>query len=315
VCSPCLGSGAHNVFPQEILKNLPTDIRFVFQLNDDSVNEGNTDPYEIQFFIEHFKDNSVKSHDNFHSNFFIFDSSAIMTSANLTEPAYESNVEAGVMLDTLEADEAKSFFEQNLWLKAKPISDLKKLKKMWNLTQNTTDKKGSFKKSKFHTKIKDWTDDYVNIWYIGVPNRMSATTERKIKKETGWAPELLLIGDIGYNAFKQLKLGDLTYLSNLYKKRGKIEIQLARVIDKGRVETDEGDLHLACHVEKNHELEREQFYELLKNTGISSRSSETLLNDEQLKRLTDTLSSIKHKRKKKQKTHTKKTRPKKRKQT
>ena len=62
-------------------------------------------------------------------------------------------------------------------------------------------------KVKPHTKIKDWTDDYVNTWYIGVPCRMSAKTERKIKKETNWRTELSLVGDIGYRAFKEIKLG------------------------------------------------------------------------------------------------------------
>ena len=300
VCSPNFGSGAHKVFSQEILKKPPLDIRFVIRLNDIAVKRGETDPYEVQYLMEHFKDSNVKSHDTFNSNIYIFDNSALITSANLTETAFESNIEVGVMLDGSEVDEVKNFFNQSLWQNAKPISDLKKLKKTWNLSKTAVN--GNLKKTKPHTKIKDWADSYVNTWYIGVLNRISAKTERKIKKETSWATELLLVGDIGYNAFKQLKLGDLTYLANLYRKRGKIEIELARVFDKGRVETDEGDLHFTCQVEKKYLLEREQFYELLKNMNIHSRTCETILNDEQLNRLSNTLSLIKHKRKRKAKT-------------
>ncbi len=84
VCSPDLGSGAHNVFSQEILKNPPSDIRFVFSVNDLSVKQGKISPYEIQFFMEQFKDGCLKSLDSFHSNMYVFDDSAVLTSANLT---------------------------------------------------------------------------------------------------------------------------------------------------------------------------------------------------------------------------------------
>ena len=288
VCSPELGTGAHKVFSQEILKNPPSNIRFVFRLNDTAIKRGETDPYEIQYFIEHFKDCSIKSCDIFDSNIYIFDDSALITSANLAVTAFERNLEAGVLLEGSELGEIKRYFEEILWANAKPIGDLRKLKKTWNLTQKTRANE-TVNKIKPHTKIKDWTDDYVNAWYIAVPNRMTAKTEQKVKKEEGWAKELLLVGDIGYNAFKQLKLGDLTYLANLYKKTGKIEVESARVFDKGKVETDEGDLHVACQIQKNYILEREQFYELLKNMNIHSRTCETTLNQEQLNQLNLTL--------------------------
>ena len=301
VCSPYLGLGAHKVFSQEMLKNPPSDIRFVFQLNEIAVKRGEVNPYEIQYLMEHFADGSIKCHDSFYSNIYIFDNSALITSANLTENAFENNIEIGVLLEGSEIGEVKSFFTESLWANAKGISDLKKLKKTWNIAQKAA-LKGNLKKTKHDTKIKDWNDDYVNAWYIGVLNRVSAKTESKIKKETGWPTELLLVGDTGYNAFRQLKLGDLTYLANLHKKRGMITIELAKVFDKSRVETDEGDFHFACQVEKNYLLEREQFFELLKNMNIHSKSCEIILNSEQLNRLRDTLSLIKHKRKRKAKT-------------
>ena len=303
VSSVHLGFGAHKIFSQEIVKNPPSDIRFVFPLNDMTVKRGEINPYEIQYLKERFKDESVKANDRTYSNIYIFDNSALITSANLTKTAFENNIEVGVMLDDSEVDKIKSFFNQNLWQNAKPISDLKKQKQLWNLTQKLAAKNANPnpKKTKPHTNIIDWTDEHVNTWYIGVLNRLPAKTVKKIKKETNWEAELLLVGDIGFKAFRDLKLGDLTYLADLNKTRGKIHMQLARVHDKSRVETDSGDLHLACQVQKNFILEREKFYETLKNIGINSRSYEMKLEDEQLKRLSDILSTVKPIRKKKTK--------------
>ena len=296
VCSPCLGLDAHEVFSQEILRNTLSDIRFVFGLNDVSVKSGEVNPYEIQYFVEHFKGSSIKSHDNFHSNIYVFDDVALITSANLTRAAFESNIEVGVVFDGPEVDEVKRFFDQSLWQAAKPIGDLRKFKRIWNAAQKDA-KNVNLKKGQFHTKIKDWTDDYVDSWYIGVPFRLSAKTERKIKKETNWPSKLSIVGDAGYQTFRQIKLGDLAYLADLSKKRGKIEIKVARILDKSRVETDEGDLHLAYETENNYLLEREKFYEMLKEAGIGSRTSETILSNDQLNHLSIVLSSIKHKRK------------------
>ncbi len=203
----------------------------------------------------------------------------------------------GVLIDGSEFDEIKKFFTEKLWANAKPIGDLKKLKLTWNLSQKNAAKKGKLKKPKQQNSIKEWTDDYANSWYIGVANRLPTKTERRIKQETGWGTELLVVGDVGYPAYKQLKLGDITYLVNLYKKHGKIEVELAHVFDKSRIETDEGDLHLACRAEKRYLLSREQFYQLLKTMNIHSRTSETTINGAQLKLLNDCLASIKQKRK------------------
>jgi len=296
VCSPHVGLDAHEVFSQEILRNPLSDIRFVFRLNDVSVKGGEVSPYEIQYFMERFKGSAVKSHDNFHSNVYIFDNSALITSANLTKAAFERDIEVGVLLDGSEVDEVKRFFDQGLWHTAKPVGDLGKFKRIWNAAQKSA-KPVDLKKLKSHTKIKVWTDDYVDRWYIGVPFQMSAKTERKIKKETSWPTNLSLVGDVGYQAFKQIKLGDLAYLADLSKRRGKIEIKLARIFDKSRVETDEGDLHLAYETENNYLLEREKFYEMLKEACIGPKTSETLLGDYQLKHVSSVLSSIRHKRK------------------
>ena len=65
VCSPLLGSGVHRVFSQEILKNPPTDTRFIFRVNDFVVREDEVNPYEIQYFMEHFKSAKIKCNENF----------------------------------------------------------------------------------------------------------------------------------------------------------------------------------------------------------------------------------------------------------
>jgi hypothetical protein len=298
VCSPSLGLGAHRVFSQEILKNPPADIRFVFPVNDFAVKD-EVNPYEIQYFMEHFKGVSIKSHENLHSNIYIFDNSALITSATLTEAAFESNLEVGVLLEGSDAEEVKSFFTQNLWNTSKSIGELKKYKLIWNLAQKTL-KKTSMKTAKPHTKIEDWTNDYINTWYIGVSNWISAKSERKIKKETNWQTKLSILGDISYRAFTQVKLGDYTYIADL-SKRGKIEIVLVQVSDKARVETDEGDFHCAFEMEKSYLLDREQFFDMLKNANISSKTSETILDHDQLNHVVNALSSIKRKRKHKSK--------------
>ncbi len=298
VCSPAVALGAHKVFSQEILKKPPADIRFIFGLNDFAVKAGEVNPFEIQYLLEHFKGISIKSHENFHSNIYIFDNSALITSATLTEAAFESNVEVGVLLEEPDAENVKNFFIQNLWNTAKPLSELKKYKLMWNLAQKNT-KKVTPKKIKPHTEIKDWTNTYINTWYIGVFKWISKKSIHKIKKETSWRSDLSVLGDVGYQAFMHLKLGDYVYLAD-FSKRGKIEVSLVRITDKAKVETDEGDLHCAYEAEKTYSLDRERFYELLKNANIKSKA-EAVLNDEQLKQVVDVVSSIKRKRKNKAK--------------
>jgi hypothetical protein len=297
VSSPSLSLGAHRVFSQEILKNPPTDIRFVFPVNDLNVNKGEVNPYELQYLMERFKGINIKSHENFHSNIYIFDNSALITSAALTDAAFETSIEAGVLLEGSDLEEVKNFFTQNIWNSSKSMGDLKKYKLMWNLSQKTT-KLVNLKKTKPHTKIRDWTNAYIDTWYIGVSKWLSKKSEHKIKKETNWTTDLSVLGDISYHAFTQVKLGDFVYIADLCK-RGKIEIGLVKISDKARVETDEGDFHCAFETEKKYSLEREPFFEMLKNASIKSKTSEIILNDEQAKQVAEILFSIKKKRKRK----------------
>jgi hypothetical protein len=299
VCSPSLGSGAHRVFSQEILKNTPADTRFIFRVNDFAVKEGEFNPYEIQYLMEHFKGAKIKSNENFNSNIYIFDNSALLTSATLTEEAFENNIEVGILLEGSDVEEIKSFFNESLWNTSKPMGELKKYKIIWNLAHKTV-KKANLKKIKDHTKIRDWTNASVNTWFIWVSHWISSKSEHKIKKETNWQTNLSVLGDVGYNFFSHVKLGDLAYIADL-SKRGKIGIELVQIFDKARVETDEGDLHGAFETEKTYALKREPFYEMLKNANIRFKTSETILNDNQLNQIAIVLSSIKRKRKRKAK--------------
>ncbi len=294
VCTPSIGLGAHRVFSQEILKNPPADIRFVFRVNDFAVKTDEVNPYEIQYLMEHFKGISIKSHENFHSNIYIFDDSALITSATLTEAAFESNLETGILLEGPEAEEAKNFFSQSLWDTSKSMGELKKYKLMWNSAQKKT-KKTNLKKPKPHTQIKDWTNAHINTWYIGVSTGISKKTQRQIKKETNWQTNLSVLGDVGYHFFSQVKLGDYAYLADL-SKRGKVGIEFLQVSDKARVETDDGDLHCAYMREKTYALERKKFFEMIKNINVKAKPAETVLNDDQLKQVVEVLSSIRIKR-------------------
>jgi hypothetical protein len=294
-----LGTDAHKVFSQEILKHPPTDIRFVFRLNDETIKRNEIDPHEVQYLRERLKEDSVKACDKLHSNIFIFDNQALVTSANLTKAAFENNPEVGVIVDGEELTAVKNFFAEILWKNAKSVGDLKSFKKAWNLNQKQLVKKSQRRlKVVAHTNIADWSDEYANTWYIGVPNRFPARAMQEVRRETNWGNHLQVVGDVGYSAFKELKIGDLAYLADLYKQRGKIVVQMLRVYDRCKVETDEGDFHLACHVLKNFTLERNQFFELLKRMGIRSRSLDVRLSAEQLKVLSETLLSIKPTRKK-----------------
>ncbi len=299
VSSTNLGADAHKIFSQQIIKNPPSNIRFVFPLNDTTVKRGEINPYEVQYLKERFKDDNVKANDQTYTNIYIFDNTAFLTSAALTEAAFGSNIEAGVMLDGSEAEKIKRFFEENLWQTARPIGDLKKQKTMWNLQQKKAPKDAAKLKIKPHTQLAEWTDEHISTWYGGVLNRLPTRSMQKIREETNWSRELLLVGDVGYKAFKELELGDLIYLANLNSQPGKILMQLVRVHDKSRVETDDGDLHLLGQVQRNYTLEREKYFELLKNLGITSRSVEMKLTDEQLKSMLDVFATIKKRRRRK----------------
>jgi hypothetical protein len=305
VSSPYLGLDAHEIISQEIIKNPPTDMRFVFTINEFAVKKGEANPYEAQYFMEHFQNNSVKTHDAFHLNIYIFDNSALIASANLTKTAFESNSEAGVFLEEEEqVNEAKAFFN-NLWENAKPIKDIKRYKKIWS-AQKKGEPTGQLRVAKSHVKIEPWKDNFVDTWYFSIPSAPKKRTIRKIQKDTNWSKNLELIVDIGPHIFRQVKLGDIALIADLAKKRdSSTKVEYARIFDKSKVETEEGDLHFAYETKKSYQIDRTKFCEMLKNTGIAAKGSEIMLTQDQTKIITTTLSATKTRRKRKHHTKTK----------
>ena len=188
--STSLGLGAHQVFSQEILKNPPADIRFIFQVNDYAVKQGQVNPYEMQYLNEHFKGISIRSSDNFNSNIFIFDNSALITSATLTKAAFETNIEAGVLLEGTEAEEVKGFFNESLWNSAKSIGDLKKYKHNVELSAEEQRKTVISKKLSLTPKSRIGPTPTSTHGILAFPNGYLQNLSAKIKKETNWPTNL-----------------------------------------------------------------------------------------------------------------------------
>jgi hypothetical protein len=220
----------------------------------------------------------------------------LVTSATLTKTSFEKDVEAGVLLEGAEVDQVKNHFSENLWENAKPIKDYKKLKKTWNhKDKSTIIKKRS--KTKCEMKIKKWTDDSASVWYFSIQDPPPKNILRKIRKEANWTDKWELVSDIGPTAYKQLKLGDKAFLADLTKNRlNTIPIVFAGVLDKCRVLTDWGDLHFAYEQEKIYPIERNQFFEMLKNSRISPKNSEIRLTQEQKNLIVSTVTSVKLKK-------------------
>jgi len=304
ICSPLLGLDAHEVFSQETTKNPPVDMRFVFRINEATVKRGEVNPYEVQFFMEHFKSGSIRAHDAFHSTIYIFDNSALIASADLTKTAFQSNIEAGILLDEeAQVNEAKNFFSK-LWDAAKPVKDVQKHKKAWNASKKI--ELAGLKGPKPHTKIEQWKDEYFDTWYFSIPSAIAKRAVRKIQKATNWPNNLQLIVDIGPTTFKQVKLGDIAIIADLAKKRASTtKLEFARIFDKSRVETDEGDLHFAYETINVYQINRNRFYSILKNASIEAKSTEILLNRDQGKTITAAMPLTKARKRRRRRTKTK----------
>ncbi len=295
VCSPRLELGAHEVFSQETVKHVPADVRFIFPVYDAAVKAGEVDPYEVEFLMEHFPNGQVRSVDGFSLNVYVFDDSALVTSASFVRSAYEGGGEAGVLLEGSEAAEARSFFCLGLWEKAKPVHDVRKLKKLWKHSKRSISSKAAGK-SKPSVKVVPWADDSVSTWYFSVFDASVTKVMRRVQKEANWPRNLELVSDIGPVAFRQLRLGDNVFLADLSKNRNEVAVHFARVYDKARVETDVGDLHFAYETRKTYPTQRSVFYETLKSVGVPAKGSEIQLTQEQVNLLTSAFSSGKKKK-------------------
>jgi hypothetical protein len=185
-----------------------------------------------------------------------------------------------------------------LWENAKSIKDLKKFKRIWAVPK--TESAGKLRAPKSHTVIGAWRDDLVETWYFSVQSTPTKRAIHKIQKDTGWPKALSLVVAVGPSTFRQLKLGDIAVVADLAKKRdSSATIKFARVFDRSRVETEEGDLHLAYEVKQSYQIDKDQFYQMLKNAGIATKGSEIMLGQDQIKLILATLSSVKTRRKRK----------------
>jgi hypothetical protein len=129
---------------------------------------------------------------------------------------------------------------------------------------------------------------------------------RKIQKATNWPNNLQLIVDIGPSTFKQVKLGDKAIIADLAKKRASTtKLEFARIFDKSRVETDEGDLHFAYETINVYQINRDRFYSILKNARIEAKSTEILLNRDQGKTITAAMPLTKARKRRRRRTKTK----------
>ncbi len=301
ICSPRLGYGAHEVLSQETLKTLPPDTRFLFPINDAAVKAGEINPYEAEFLQMHYPNSCMRTLDGFGLNIYVFDDLALVTSAVFAKSAFERFMEAGVLLDGAEAEGLKNFFCSCLWENAKPVKDLRRLKKLWN---HTTKSIPVIKlvKAKAPPKIENWTDEAFGSWYFLLLDSTVKKVARKIQKEANWPKTFSLATDIGPNAFRKLKPGDNAFLADLSKNRSEVPVHFARIFDKSRAETDVGDLHFAYEPKKTYLIERSSLYEILKKVGIHAKSSEIQLTQEQAKLLTSSFESIKPKKKPRKRT-------------
>jgi hypothetical protein len=283
VCSPYLGESAHQIFSQNIIKTPPADVRFVFRVNDLSVKQGEVNPYEVQYLIEHFTE--IRTNDGFHCKIYIFDDSAIISSANLTKTAFESNIEAGVLLENQEIEEVKDFFAKTLWDNSAALKNVEKYKRIWKIREATSKSHSSCRVKK-HTHIKEWTDDSVATWYFNVPFYFSKKIEQKIRREANLPKDIIIFVDMHITSFRNLKLGDLVFIVDLNKKRGKVDIETGRVFDKCKVETDEGDHHFAYQTIKTYKIDRKKLVAALGELNLSKKS-DTILTEPQIQELTN----------------------------
>lgn len=269
ICSPYLGTDARRIFSQEILKNPPRDIRFIFRLNDRSVKRKEVNPYEMQYFLDHFKDSDIRTNNTFHAKIYIFDNSALVTSANLTKAGFQNNIEAGVLLERSEVEKAKDFFKK-LWRNSVPLANLDDYKYAWrkSRTKGDFDNHSPKAKTKAHTRIKPWNDDVMNRWFIQVEGNMKKKTENKIIERTNWT-NLGLMAGLHRKTYGGLKLGDIIYIHDL-KSKGKstTTIEESQLKDKRVIRTGEGLYHLGYEEKRVHRVKKSEFDNWLKIADI-----------------------------------------------
>jgi len=279
VCSPYLGLDSHEVFSEKIMETPPKDIRFIFRLNTLAVRRGEVNPYEIEYFIEHFRRSNIKTNDAFHSKIYIFDDSALVTSANLSKRAFQTNIEAGVLLQQEQVRKVKSFFE-SLWKISKPIRNLDSYKSAWNKAKakrKTSEDQYSKRTITPHTRIKSWNEDTANKWFIRVTEKMSTKTENALYKATHWTRKLGLLAQLERKTYESLRLGDIVYIFDFTgKSKNLVKFEEARVKDKCNIETDDGNYHLVYEKTNGFAIKKNEFDQLSKKARLGKAYEKVL---------------------------------------
>lgn len=287
VCSPYLGYGAHEVFSEEIGRTPPGDVRFIFKLSMRPVKRGVVNPHEIEYIQKHLKGCKIKTNDIFHSKIYIFDDSAVITSANLSKTAFGKNIEAGVLLNGAQFTKAKRFFE-NLWKRSDPIKNLNDFKRAWRTTKGTGNKGDLRTKTKVkpHTSIQAWDENLENKWLVHITDETDRETERSIYEATNWKESGELVTDLRRATYNSVGTGDIIYLQIDYEENQKPKIEKGKVIDKRMVETDRGGkYHLAYESIVEKKIEKSKLEQWLEESKIGNYRDAVLLNNQQAKSL------------------------------
>lgn len=279
ICSPYLGLDSHEVFSPKIMETPPKDIQFVFRLNMLSVRRGEVNPYEIEYFMEHFRRSSIRTNDAFHSKIYIFDDAALITSANLSKSAFQTNIEVGVLLQQEQVKKVKSFFE-SLWKISKPIRNLDGYKSAWNKAKGrrkTGEDQYSERPVTPHTRIEPWKEDTANKWFIRVTEVMSDKTENALYEATHWARECGLVVDIGRKTFESLRLGDIVYIFDFTdRNKNAVKIEEARIKDKRSMETDDGNYHFFYEKMNGSRIKKNEFDQLSEKAKLGKADEKVL---------------------------------------
>jgi hypothetical protein len=237
----------------------------------------------MEYFLQHFKNSSIRVDNTFHSKIYIFDNSALVTSANLSKTAFGKNIEAGVLLQHNQAEEAKRFFER-LWRKAKRVPNLNEYKTIWNATNSKRrihSDQDHVSRSKPHTKIISWNDDNAESWLFVTSEFMSDRTKEIIEKETNWN-EMEILSDLSHQTYSEVKLGDIIYICDISDKLDRtVEIQEGRVKDKRRIVIPNGggNYHIAYEEKQTKRLRRNLFDSWRDKVKIPQGDYERLLDD------------------------------------
>jgi len=268
VASPYLGLRAHQVFSHKIVDAPPKDVRFIFGLDERAVREGAVNPHEIEYFQKLFNNRNIRTNSTFHAKLYVFDKKALVTSANLSQTAFQRNVEVGALVEGEQVEKIKRFYEK-LWNDSDPIGNLDKYKKICDKARRTKEwdeSSGIYRKSKRrHTKIEPWDERFLG-WIISFHEKMKPGTVSEVRRATGWKRNW--ITGIDREIFDLMKKRHIVFLVDMFSRRK--TLSMVRVKDKRRVETGEGEYHFAYKPQKDAKVDTDKIMTELRRLGLAT---------------------------------------------